>query len=1474
MKHLNYFMSLVTALLLGSMWASAAEVVPNYSVDFNTAISTTSGFKVDAGWDHKTAGSVTYTYSATEGVDGSGALKIGTQAQYSWSSWSNDELITPPITGTVTLKVKATASASSNTGIMIWKVAKSNNSWTNGDAVVDETGTGTELGQEDWFTVTVSGLNGERLGIAGSQVIIDDFEVSGSAEIEYYGLTINSVSLAGSTTVYCDADNNFSFTYTVAVTNTGFRDIAVGTTHYSISIVEYNATDVALLTVPITVPLAVGESTTIEIPVQLAYAQHSDRMRYDAREDFGNSTKAGSWIEPVPYEPGLGVKYDGNNIESGFALSFGMGTSLAAKAITIRSTGAAPLAATITAPEGFAVDVAEVNLASGESQDVNISVVGDPGIKSGNLVISGAGIEDFNIALSATLVDPSKLFVDFSDGIPAGFVNEGNWSVASGRLENGTASAWPKFITPLLSFEQDEQMTVDVSRKSTSSSSSYGLKVYYSADRQNWTLLKEIANSELPTTKPSGYGALYDPATIVIDGIPAGEYYIAFAAGYVYIDNIYGGEVVPVAHDLMISSSTLPAKGAINKSYAASATLLNVAASAEGAITAKLYFGNDVVAEKAIESLEAGASVTPDFGFVPTQGFEGKAKIAFVCADDYTIATEEADIVISDKFFEDFENLGDNVVPAGWVRANNNLNKTTDNSGNTYLWSASSTGRAITPLLRVAEGETASVDIAARNGSSCLVKVYYSADRSEWTELGTIAQGADFNSTYSFQTFAISGIPAGDWYLAFDLTYAELDNLDGFELVAVEHDLMVTASSFPALTQVGKTFKASATVLNVGNDEHGYTAKLFLGDEEKASLTPDEIVLNNASTTAELSFETTEPFEGKAHIEFLFGDDYVLSTPEADVVITSKFYENFNDGEIPAGWLNEDNKWTITTETLNGDASNKCANQSNYSKAYQLVTPMLQVAGEDDVMTFKVQREVYSPEFEVLYSTDRQNWTSVYQKSSDDLRTEMSYNTWYDLSISGIPAGNYYIAFAAYGMDLDEVFGFELVDVDHDAAITSSSFPATGMVNKTYTAKATLKNLLPKADGAFDATLYLDGQAVATAQFEGIAAGAEQEAALSFVPNAIGEYELYIEFDFGEEYSVATPVAQVTINEETVSAEVVAGNSTGTNTNSPLNLTYYNSESEAVYTAEQIGLGAGKKIVKLTWRGYKTSDEYDATVSVWLENTTDAAPRTSGTGLIDTENMTEVFNGTYTWKKVGSSYNDMGDMLVVEIPEGFVYEGNNLRVVVRSEASSWKSANFEVDANASNKARGHWNDNRSTFEGTESSYGSSLSLPVLHIGVEAETAQYTGKVVNSDGAPIVGATVNLRESASPAGNGIRGKVPAGSNSVQYEAITDENGEFTVDVLQADKTYDLTVSASGYKPYTAEGVSFADGNIDAGDIVLETDVTGIKDIDANREVAGVTYYNMAGQQSDKAFDGVNIVVTKYTDGTKKTTKVVF
>lgn len=50
-------------------------------------------------------------------------------------------------------------------------------------------------------------------------------------------------------------------------------------------------------------------------------------------------------------------------------------------------------------------------------------------------------------------------------------------------------------------------------------------------------------------------------------------------------------------------------------------------------------------------------------------------------------------------------------------------------------------------------------------------------------------------------------------------------------------------------------------------------------------------------------------------------------------------------------------------------------------------------------------------------------------------------------------------------------------------------------------------------------------------------------------------------------------------------------------------------------------------------------------------------------------------------------------------------------------------------------------------------------------------------------------------------------------------------------------------------------------------------TGLDEVSTSREVVSVTYVNSLGMQSSKAFDGVNIVVTRYSDGTFTTTKVV-
>lgn len=50
-------------------------------------------------------------------------------------------------------------------------------------------------------------------------------------------------------------------------------------------------------------------------------------------------------------------------------------------------------------------------------------------------------------------------------------------------------------------------------------------------------------------------------------------------------------------------------------------------------------------------------------------------------------------------------------------------------------------------------------------------------------------------------------------------------------------------------------------------------------------------------------------------------------------------------------------------------------------------------------------------------------------------------------------------------------------------------------------------------------------------------------------------------------------------------------------------------------------------------------------------------------------------------------------------------------------------------------------------------------------------------------------------------------------------------------------------------------------------------TGVSDVNATKTVAGVQYVNLAGQVSAQPFEGVNIKVVSYTDGSKKAVKVI-
>ena len=51
------------------------------------------------------------------------------------------------------------------------------------------------------------------------------------------------------------------------------------------------------------------------------------------------------------------------------------------------------------------------------------------------------------------------------------------------------------------------------------------------------------------------------------------------------------------------------------------------------------------------------------------------------------------------------------------------------------------------------------------------------------------------------------------------------------------------------------------------------------------------------------------------------------------------------------------------------------------------------------------------------------------------------------------------------------------------------------------------------------------------------------------------------------------------------------------------------------------------------------------------------------------------------------------------------------------------------------------------------------------------------------------------------------------------------------------------------------------------------LTGVENLNAGKDIVDVQYVNAAGMVSSTPFKGVNMVVTRYADGSQKTTKVV-
>lgn len=547
------------------------------------------------------------------------------------------------------------------------------------------------------------------------------------------------------------------------------------------------------------------------------------------------------------------------------------------------------------------------------------------------------------------------------------------------------------------------------------------------------------------------------------------------------------------------------------------------------------------------------------------------------------------------------------------------------------------------------------------------------------------------------------------------------------------------------------------------------------------------------------------------------------------VLDPSKNIITFDDGAgnnlFPQGSVLYD---AFITSEGSGDAKNSYLRNGSGSNPLYITPLMTAEAGEN--FAFDAKDAGSGCKVEVMISTDRQNWTTIQTVSNI-----ASNWTTYTAQIS--EAGDYYIGFKLTNAMIDNIYGLVYATAPaHDLLLVKSDIPKTGKQNSDYTATISVGNVGPNVEtaGTYTATLYVNGEAVATsndvdlpvADLSGNRKNTEESnyttLSFTFKPHLVGTYPAYIEVKSGEAV-VATDKVEVTFAEETMESEL-AIESDGSESNTPLNLNYNNSESVSLYTStvltDKFGLEDGDKIGSIVYKAYKTGDDHQTLLSVyykWVDDTELAAPTSNG--LYDTEGMTAYkVNELHTWEKKGA-YDDLVDYYTIDFDEPLVYEkGKSLLIVMRSlnqlPGSNYKTVNWEKSKIAQNPDKAgtylnycHYTDNVSDDQrDPETNYVTSFSanwysknLPAIHINLIKEPTSLSGVVTSTrDESPVEGATVTLYNE---------------ENDVEYTGTTDEEGKFNIGVIQDKLTYTVTVEANGYTTLNAkEPVSFPEGSI--------------------------------------------------------------
>ena len=1334
------------ALALGFSVARADVVAP-YAYDFSGLGSSklVSSF-APPGWAHYvdrfqasswgTPLFVEYFAQETGGYGDDGAcLKVGSQNLYdSWSESSQtmtDMIVTPAITGDASIYVKQSATEGS-VSFYTCTVA-SDGSVTKGDKYEV---TVPALSTDAWTKVELPNVAaGTRLGICGDQVLLDEFSAASADVVLKREMTIlSSPTMISSGDLCADADGNVQVQFKAKIKNSGEVPLAVGDEGYTVSLYDNSDGVVVGEPVPVSFPLAVGEEQYLEGTVTMAVTKNY-RHGFHLKENISGVTTYLGWIEVFPHTPVFTLEDNlSHDVENGSTVDFQVMQTSTSKVLVISNAkGGAPLTInSVSVPEGFSYKISATENGEAATFPYEVAALGKAyltvtmdasmvGKRSGNIVITPAdGQGDvYTLAVTGEIVDPSKVFINFNDQkFPAGTYIElssgqKKWKVSNFYYgDNGYAATsedveLSKFVLPKIRLAEGEHMTFDANKRNATSK----LNVYYSADRKNWIQVKNItidnsddANCFAMGTYPSGYYDNYMYKTFTLDNIPAGDWYIAFEAGYARVDNIIGGSYLDTPdYEAELGNVKIPETATVNH---ASTVSFDVASFGkkdieEGVCTAKFYIGEDLIAEKALPAIASGEYASVEFQFTPRKNGEFAAKLV---VDGGVQIERTATITVAAE-----EVVGEAVV------------------GNC------TTTAIDTPL-----------QLNYYNSQS---EIIYPADLLN-IPAGTELKGITFLGYKNSNKEITSNLKI--WMENTDATSPKTE-----EWYQSETMTQVYADTYVVATAIGSS-SDHQPVIKVSFK----TPFVYTGGNLRVT------VMSSAEQYSTTNFEVDGDHAGLSAIRF---DDGALSG-----TMTLK--------PLPVTVFGFDKEASVFSGVVTSAADNAVVEGAEV----KLVSDNVEYSGTTDA----------EGKFNFIVVQDGLEYNLTVSKEgffADREKVNMG--------------GTSFVKNVA----LNVAQGFNVLSAD---------IPENAEVNSVYKVVARVENGEAKEAGSYRAELWMSDGIVATAETPALEASKEYDFEFSVIPHAVGAAETFVKFT-AETGTAASETVNVTVNKEKGDAEVLVGTPTETATAGPVDFFYKFSKTEIIYPKSLINLPAGTKINEIQFFGTHSSKNITFSVDAWIGNVAE------GTALMgeSTEGLTKVADKMTVDHSEAVTAENIKSVVTLTFPDGFVYDGGDIRLFLTSAGTAYNTTSFEVDGNVKGQAQQAKKDDETKF--ATASF-SDISLPVAHF-IVSPYKTLSGAVKNEKGEAVASAYITL----------------ASADGVEYYSETDAEGAFSMDVIKYGKEYTLTVSHPSYDAYThPETISLADGNVSGLAVTLTKTYTFsgvVTDAETHAPISGVEIY---------------------------------